>query len=224
VTAGVLRVLIADDHPAIREGVRAALDRGGLAVCAAVSDADTAIAQAIELRPDVCLLDIAMPGNGLRAVAEISAKVPETVILMLTVSEKSEDLFEALRSGAGGYLLKSIDPVRLPVVINAALNGEVIIPRDLTARLVERIHDPGGRAPLQSADGRTVELTPREWDVLELFADGLDTNEVAGRLFVRNITVRRHISDVMRKLRVHTREDAIRLYKRRGETPPRSVN
>lgn len=211
------RVLIADDHPAIREGVRAAMAEGGFDVCAAVSTADAAIASAITEQPDVCLLDISMPGNGLRAVGAITTALPSAVVLVLTVSESSDDLVDALRAGAAGYLLKNIDPQRLPAMVRAALDGEFVIPRELTARLVERVRTPSGRTRIIRSDGTSIELTNRGWEVLELLAEGLSTNEMAERLFLRNITVRRHLSDVMHKLRVTNRSAAVELFRQRPD-------
>src|ERR671931_1897007 len=105
-----IRILVADDHPATRAGVRAALNGEGFTVCAEVADGPAAVEAAVRERPDICLLDIHMPGNGIAAAAEISAQVPESAIIMLTVSQADEDLFAALRAGASGYLLKDTNP------------------------------------------------------------------------------------------------------------------
>ena len=113
-TAGPLTVLLADDHPAVRAGVRAALESGGLIICAEVGNAEDAVEAAAKHRPDVCLLDVRMPGGGIWAAKEISDRVEETIVVMLTVSSAQEELFEALRAGASGYLLKDMDPTRLP--------------------------------------------------------------------------------------------------------------
>jgi DNA-binding NarL/FixJ family response regulator len=105
-----IRVLIADDHPPTRAGVRIALERGGLEVCAEVATAADAIRAALAERPDVCLVDLGMPGNGFRAVSGIAQRLPNTPVLVLTVSRSADDLFDALRAGAAGYLLKDMDP------------------------------------------------------------------------------------------------------------------
>src|SRR5436309_14468567 len=119
-----LRVLIADDHPMARVGVRLALERGGFAVCAEAADADSAIEAAEREQPDICLLDIQMPGSGIHAAEEIARKVPEAAVVMLTVSRTDRDLFDALRVGASGYLLKDMDPERLPLALHGVLEGE----------------------------------------------------------------------------------------------------
>ena len=130
-------VLIADDHVPTRAAVRAALERGGFDVCAEAPDAATSVALVRQLRPDVALLDIHMPGDGIRAAAEIAAHMPETSVVMLTVSSADDDLFAALKAGASGYLLKDTDPARLPLALRGVLDGEAALPRTLVRRLVE---------------------------------------------------------------------------------------
>ena len=122
-----------------------ALEHGGLAVCAEVANASDAVDAALRERPDVCLLDIHMPGSGTAAASMISRHLPDTVVLMLTVSHDGEDLFESLRQGARGYLLKEMDPSKLPVAVHAALAGEVTLPRSLAGPLVEEFRN-GTRA------------------------------------------------------------------------------
>jgi DNA-binding NarL/FixJ family response regulator len=154
-----------------------------------------------------------MPGNGLRAVAGIAKHLPGTPIVMLTVSSRSEDLFDALRAGASGYLLKDVDPADLAPTLRAVVAGEAAIPGDLTALLVYELrHRHGGRT--LTVDGRAVELTPREWEVLELHADGLPTAEMARRLFLSEVTVRRHTSSLMHKLGAASREELRRIGRR----------
>lgn len=206
-----VRVLIADDHPPTRAGVRAALERGEFVVCAEAADAMEAIDLAMRERPDVCLLDIHMPGDGIHAAETISRSVPEAAVVMLTVSRSDADLFDALRVGASGYLLKDIDPERLPAALRGALNGEAALPRSLAARLVaEYQHSKRRRSPLR---GRTtgVSLTDREWDVFEGLRTGQTTSEVAASLGMAPVTVRTHVAAVVRKLDVPDRETALRL-------------
>jgi DNA-binding NarL/FixJ family response regulator len=209
------RVLIADDHPPTRRGVRLTLERQGFLVCAEVASAQGAIDVALREHPDVCLLDVRMPGDGIRAAGEIAGRLPETAVVMLTVSESDEDLFDALRAGARGYLLKDMDVEQLPVALRAMLRGEAAIPRRLAAHLVDELRWRGGPR-LTLADGRAVQLTPREWDVLELLRDELDTAGIARRLFVSPVTVRRHVSAILKKLGVSSREEAVRLAARSG--------
>jgi DNA-binding NarL/FixJ family response regulator len=209
------RVLIADDHAPIRAGVRTALEADGCVVCAEVSTADDAITAAVQEHPDVCLIDLKMPGDGIRAVAEITARLPDTPVVVLTVSAAPADLFEALGAGATGYLLKDMDPAELPAAVRAVVAGEAPIPGVLTARLVEEFRRRGRRTTIAGGDGRQVELTRREWDVLGLLADGLSTTEIAHRLFIDPVTVRRHVSALLRRLGVSSRIEAVELLGRR---------
>jgi DNA-binding NarL/FixJ family response regulator len=208
---GPLSVLLADDHPAVRAGVRGALEAGGLTVCAEVGSAEEAIQAAVRHQPDVCLLDVRMPGGGIWAAKEISDRVEGTIVVMLTVSSAQEELFEALRAGASGYLLKDMDPKRLPQLLRAAVVGEAPLPPTLVARLVDEFRTRGRRRYLALPERRSVELTSREYEVLELLRKGLSTADIAERLFISRVTVKRHISSVMQKLDVRSRADAVRL-------------
>ena len=208
-------VLVADDHPPTRAGVRLALERGGFAVCAEVGDAGGAVEAALRERPDICLLDIHMPGGGIAAAAEISRRLPDAVIVMLTVSREDADLFDALRAGAAGYLLKDIDPARLPVALEGVLAGEAALPRGLVTRLVQEFRTRSKSKRLL-AGFAGAKLTDREWDVLELMREGQSTAEIAARLAIAPVTVRRHISEILRKLRVTDREAAVRLLDERS--------
>jgi len=206
-----VRVLIADDQARTRASVRAALEADGeFVVCAEAADGPAAFDRAIETRPDACLLDINMPGSGIAATARISAALPDTPIVILTVSRDDTDLFDALRAGASGYLLKDLGDDQIAPALRKVLAGEASLPGTLVARLVEefrdREHRRVGIAPEQAA-----RLTGREWDVLELMREGLSTNDIAARLFVSATTVRSHVSAVLRKLQVPDREAAVRL-------------
>jgi DNA-binding NarL/FixJ family response regulator len=203
-------VLIADDHPPTRAGVRAALEATDFEVCAELPNAEAAVEAALRLRPDVSLLDIHMPGNGIAAAAKIKAELPSTVVVMLTVSRQDDDLFAALRAGASGYLLKDTDPDRLAHALRGVLQGEAALPRTLVARLIEEFQSrEQRRLPLLRRKG--VRLTPREWEVLELMNEGLSTSEMAERIFVSKATIRSHVASVVRKLRVADRKAAVRL-------------
>lgn len=207
-----LRIVIADDHPHTREGVRQSLELDSCTVVAAVSDAHRAVAAVEEHRPDVCLLDIHMPGNGVAAAREIGRRFPDTAIVMLTASRDDQDLFEALRAGASGYLLKDMDPDRLGAALRGVLAGEAALPRALVTRVMEEFRT----RPSRKSGGRTTKsLTSRESEVLDLMALGLSTEDIAGRLFVGQVTVRTHISSILKKLQVSDRDAAIRVA--RGE-------
>jgi DNA-binding NarL/FixJ family response regulator len=208
------RVLIADDHPPTRAGVKAALEKDGFVVCAQAADARTAIELARLGRPDVCLLDIHMPGDGIRAAETISRELPDSAVVMLTVSRTDADLFNALRAGASGYLLKDIDPARLPLALRGVLEGEAALPRHLVALLIEEFRERKRRRRIPLVGRRGVELTDREWEVLELMKQRLTTDEIATRLFISPVTVRTHVSAILKKLQVPTREAALELLQR----------
>ncbi len=205
----MIRVLVADDHVPTRAGVRAVLEQDGFEICAEAGGGDEAVEAAVRERPDVCLLDIRMPGSGIEAAARISAACPGTAIVMLTVSRDDADLFDALRAGASGYLLKDIERARLPGALRGVLAGEAPLPATLVARLVEEFRHRGRRRRLLSARRPGVELREREWEVLELLREGRSTAEIAQRLFVAEVTVRSHVSAILKKLRVPDRASAV---------------
>jgi DNA-binding NarL/FixJ family response regulator len=204
------RVVIADDHPQLRARIREALEAGGFEVCAEAATATAAVRLTQEHVPDVVLLDIHMPGNGIRAAGEISRLLPEVAIVMLTVSREDADLFASLQAGASGYLLKDTDPARLPAALRGVLSGEAAIPRTLVARILDEFRAPG-RPRLGRKSKVAARLTSREWEVMELLGEGLTTDEAAKRLFLSPTTVRVHVSSVLRKLRVKDRRAAIEL-------------
>jgi DNA-binding NarL/FixJ family response regulator len=208
-----IRVLLADDHPSTRAGVRLALEAKGLTICAEAEDAAGAVDAAVRERPDLCLLDIGMPGNGIAAAAEIGELLPDTPVVMLTVSTNEEDLFAALRAGARGYLLKDTNPDRLPLALQGVLDGEAALPRILVTRVIEEFAKRSRRRGFLNRKqlGPDARLTEREWDVLELMREGRTTAEIGERLSVSPVTVRRHISQILRKLRVPDRQAALRL-------------
>lgn len=201
------RVVLADDHPQMRARVREALEAGGFDICGEAANAGKAVELALNCRPDVILLDIHMPGNGISAAREVSTQLPETAVVMLTQSRNEKDLFDALRAGASGYLQKDMDAERLPDALRGVLAGEAAIPRTLVAQILDEFRSPGIRrfSRKSKAAGR---LTSREWEVMELLSDGESTEEVAERLFISPTTVRVHLSSVLRKLRVKDRQSA----------------
>jgi DNA-binding NarL/FixJ family response regulator len=167
-----IRIVIADDHAPTRAGIRAVLEDDDFQVCGEAASADAAVEIALEERPAVCLLDINMPGGGIAAAGAISERLPETAIVMLTVSRDDADLFDALRAGASGYLLKDIDRRQLPADLRGVLAGEAPLPRALVTKLIEEFRERGRRRKVLLAERPGVQLRQREWEILELLAEG----------------------------------------------------
>jgi DNA-binding NarL/FixJ family response regulator len=214
----LVRVLVADDHEPTRKDVMSALKRDGrFDVCAEAADAAAAVARAMEHQPDLVLLDIRMPGSGLRALWEISARLPTTRIVMLTVSEEDSDLFAALRAGAHGYLLKDIDPRRLPEALFDVHSGNSAIPRPLVSRMLEEFRDvnPRRRSVPETSE-LDARLTSREWQVLDLLARDNTTAEIAERLVLSTSAVRAHIAAIVKKFDARDRSEAVELFRRRS--------
>ena len=207
------RVLIADDHAPTRDDVRRALTQAGMVVCAEAADAAHAVQQALETRPDICLLDVRMPGGGVAAAWEIAARLPTTKVVMLTVSVEDGDLFRALRAGAVSYLVKDIDFGVLPLALRDVAGGRAAIPPELVARMVTQFHsnDPRFRTTEVGTD-LGPRLTSREWDVLAGLAEGLSTRDIARRLQLKPSGVRAHISAVVQKLGVRDRHEAVSFF------------
>jgi DNA-binding NarL/FixJ family response regulator len=210
------RVLIADDHAATRRGVRLALEAGGFIVCAEAADAHSAIEAALREQPDICLVDVSMPGGGgIRAANEISRRLPTAQVVMLSVSPDDDDFLDALRAGAAGYLLKDMDAARLVTALESVLAGEAAIPRRLVAKLVDELRRRDRRGG-NRVSKRALALSEREWASLELLNEGLSTAEIAQRLGISAVTVRRYVSDVVRKLGVPDRQAALDVFRETG--------
>lgn len=207
-----LTVLLGDDQVATRTGVRRVLEAHGLRVVAEAASAAQAVEAALAHRPDVCLLAVRMPGNGITAVEQIVRALPDTKIVMLTASDRDEDLFGALRAGAVGYLMKSTPAARLPHVIRGVAGGEAALPREMTALVLREFRAGGSRRRVPvSASGSGVELTAREYEVLQPLRQGRRTAQIAAELGISEVTVRRHISAILRKLGVPDRRSALEL-------------
>lgn len=204
-----VRILIADDHPPTRTGVRMALEKDGLEVCAEASDAKGALEAALRERPDACLLDVRMPGGGPAAASSITARLPQIAVVMLSVSRDPADLLESLRRGAIGYLLKDMNPERLSAAVRAALHGEAVVPRVMLPQLLAELRDLPDSAADRPPGLRR--LTRREWEVLRLVREGTETAQIADRLLLSPVTVRRHVSTMLAKLGASSREEAIRM-------------
>jgi two-component system nitrate/nitrite response regulator NarL len=206
-----LRIVVADDHAPTRAGVRLALEEAGFEVVGEAADTDGAVEAALRERPAVCLLDISMPGaGGIEAARLIKKALPETEVVMLTVSVSDADLLRALQAGASGYLLKDIAADRLASAVHGVLRGEAALPRRLTARVLSALRSAGDSGvqigPPSVSDG----LTKRELEVAALLRENLRTGEIALRLGTSEVTVRRHISAVVRKVGASDRRGALR--------------
>ena len=204
------RVLIGADRLATRTGMRLALAED--ADCSEADDAETAVAAAVRDKPDVCVFDFDPPGRAIRATAEITSKVPEASVVMFTRRIDEEEFLAAVRAGATGYLPEDVDPSRLPYVVRSVMRGEAAVPRALVARLIDELRGrEGRRRSFEVQERKHVELTAREWDVVDLLRQGLSTRSIAEILGISAVTVRRHVSAVHGKLGVHTRAELLEL-------------
>ena len=205
-----LRVLLVDPDDEVRAVVGCLLEQDGrFVVCGEARDAAAAVAVALAEQPDVCLLELDMPGAGLAAAWEITSRLPLADVVILTTSEREADLMGALRVGVSGYLLKDGDLRRLPHAIWDIHQGTFTIPRRLMSRLVMQLRttEPRRRAVLDTP--RTGRLTSREWEVLDLLARGLSTREAAERLSLSPTAIRVHTASVVKKLGARDRADAL---------------
>ena len=210
-----VRILIVDDHALFGQGLRALLETEGMAqVVGEATDGNEAVAKARELGPDVVIMDIGMPGmNGLEASRIITQQSPETKVIILTVYDSDNYFFEALDSGASGYVLKQAAFTDLQMALDAVRRDGVFLYPSLARRLVQDYVDRMG-----SGEERTAYLTlsPREGEVLELIADGRTSREIADLLTISVNTVQTHRSHIMEKLNLHSRAELMRYAVRMG--------
>ena len=211
-----LHVLIADDDVSTRVGVRLALEEDGFVVSAEEGTGPGAVAAALRDPPDVCLVEVNVPGGGIEAVAAIRARLAETQVVMLCASSSDDDVFDALQAGASGYLLKGMNPARLGPTLVGVLRGEAALPRELTARLIREFRARARRGETGLVRRGKNELTSREWDVLDCLCDGLSSRQIADRLFISQTTVRRHVGSILAKLEAPDRQAAIDLVAQRS--------
>lgn len=208
-----LKVLLADDHVPARAGIKGAIEPHGLRVVAEASNAADALRMAMAQRPDICVIAVALPGSGIEAARQIKRSLPTTKIVMMTGSPSDEDMFGALRAGADGYLLMSTSASRLAHAFRGVARGEAALPRAMTARLILEFRERGTkRRVILPASGVDVELTAREFEVLERLRKRERTAEIAARLDISEVTVRRHIASVLRKLGMPNRRTAIETF------------
>jgi len=202
-------VLIAAERLPTRVGLRLALEPE--ARCTEAADAESAVDAAVRDRPDVCLLGLDPGGQTLRVVTEIVARVPSAAVILLTSKLDEEEFMAAVRAGASGYVTQNLDPKRLPHVVQGALRGESAVPRRFVSRLLDELRTRERRRSVVLAGRGRVALTSREWEVAEMLLRSATTSEIASRLGVAPVTVRRHVGSVERKLGVSTRAEVIAL-------------
>lgn len=210
VHAGAITVLVVDDHALVRAAVRQALASPDIEVVAEAASAEEALELALEVQPEVVLLDLDLPAmNGLELLREIRPRLPGSRIIVLSASTARRDIVAALRRGADGYLGKDLSPGALQRTLRGVRRGELALPRalaaDVLAELLELIRRPGG------TDG-TDGLTDREQDVLRLLAEGLTDREIAGVFAISPRTVESHVSSILRKFGLRNRAEAARRY------------
>ena len=204
-----MRVLLIDDHSLVRKGLEALLQSRNVEIAASVSSGEEGIKKAQELKPDIILLDIKMPGMGgletLKSLQSLDLGIP---VLMLTMSRDENDLQEALQNGAKGYLLKDMDPEDLVPALNSAAQGDNVVAKELIGSLTrivqgktEEIEKPESATPLS-------DLTPREQEILSHIAEGQSNKVIARALDITDGTVKLHVKSILRKLGVHSRVEA----------------
>jgi DNA-binding NarL/FixJ family response regulator len=216
-TMGPIRVLLADDHALFREGLAGIIGaQPDFEVVGEAGDGLEALVMARELAPDLILMDITMPGcDGLEATRRIKGELPATTIVILTVRDEDEKLFEAVRSGAQGYILKSVRARDLLEMMRRAVRGEAALTPALAGRMLEEFRRLNQQAPVLP-DGEAVTLTGREQEVLSLAAQGHADKEIAAALVVSIHTVKSHMRNILAKLHVSSRYEAARLARERG--------
>jgi DNA-binding NarL/FixJ family response regulator len=215
-----MKILLADDHALFRSGVASLLhQQEDFEVVGEAQDGQEALDKATELMPDVILMDIYMPGgDGLEATRRIKEALPYTKIIILTVSEEDSSLFEAIKSGAHGYLLKKIEAEELFKMIRGVSQGEAPISRATASKILSEFAKQGGEESSAKGPGET--LTRREREVLELLTKGATNKEIANTLCISENTVKNHLRNILEKLHLENRVQAVVFALREGLIPP----
>jgi DNA-binding NarL/FixJ family response regulator len=210
-----IRVLVADDHALFRRALGAVFaDEEDVELVGEASDGEEAVRMAIDLVPDVILMDVNMPKLiGIDAARQIKADLPTTKIVMLTVSDEEADVFEAIKAGASGYLLKEVDPAEIAAAVRQIHDGHSLLSPAVASKLVSEFAAMSTRADEKSM---RPTLTSRELEVLRLAADGLTNRQIGRRLGISENTVKNHIRNILEKLHLHSRMEAV-LYAVREE-------
>ena len=211
--SGPISVVLADDQALMRMGFRMVLEaEDDINVVGEASDGTAALAQAKALHPDVILMDVRMPGmNGIEATERIAQECPSTRVLILTTFDLDEYAFAGLRAGASGFLLKDTRPTELAEAIRTVASGEAVVSPRITQRMLEMFASslPNSGKPAQPSDPRIDSLTPREKEILVLISQGMSNAEIADRLVVSATTVKTHVGNVLAKLDVRDRVQAV---------------
>lgn len=204
-----VKVLLVDDHTLFRKGLSSLLRRQkGIKVVGEAGSGEEGIRLAQRTRPDVILMDLNMPHrNGIEATRAIRDLLPGARIMMLTVSEDDENLFAAIKAGARGYLLKSIEPEPLVKAIHALTRGEPVVPHAMASKLLTEFSAMANRAD-RPPEAKTASLTSRETEILQWLAKGQSNKEIAGHLGISDHTVKVHLKNILRKLNMNSRVQA----------------
>jgi len=205
-------VLLAEPDAPTRSGIRLVLEGAGFEICAEPLDRTAALDAALGCRPAICLLAERLPGGAIAALQDIHNRLPGTKLVLLTESDDPVTLFAAIRAGACGYVRTDRDPRRLADTLRGVLAGEAALSRAMTYVLLERWRTRERGRTLATVPGASA-ITDRELDVLELMAEGSHTSEIAARLSISDVTVRRHVASVVAKLGVEDRAGAIAVLK-----------
>ena len=209
-----IRVMLVDDHPLVRSAVRQAIEAPDIELAGEAGSAEEALDLAPRARPDVMLIDIALPGmSGVQLVRELAPRLPEARLVMLTVSADDDDVLDAIEFGACGYLTKDVTPDALLRAVRGAYARDLAVPRRMAARLVRRLAERARRAPSGHDPGLDHGVSSREREVLRLLAEGMTDREIAGALLISTRTVETHVSSVLHKLGVRNRVEAAAHYR-----------
>lgn len=213
----LIRILLADDHALFREGLAGIIAaQPDMDVIGEASDGLEAVVKTLELAPDLILMDIQMPGcDGIEATRQIKKEMPGVTVVMLTVRDDDEKLFEALKNGAQGYLLKNIRSRELLDMMRGAVRGEAAISPIMAGHLLDEFRRMSRQIPPE-ADGEFATLTPREQEILSQVIEGASDKEISDTLVISLHTVKSHMRNILAKLHVNNRREAAQLARHRG--------